>query len=269
MSDFALHMKKTAELVDNTLIAFLKDRILMKEELLYSVVGGGKRFRPALTMIFADGTEEPVTSDVLKAACAVELTHSFSLVHDDLPEMDNDLCRRGKPSCHVKFGHPEALLCGDWLAESAFDMIFSISNGERAILIAKLLAKKAMNMIEGQFLELKSKISCEADIISIHKLKTGALITCAVLSGAYASYGACDVDSLLRYSESLGVLFQIVDDYLDSDEGSGNLVDFMGKEESFKLALNFHKQACEAAVEFKKHTDLMTQAADFLLSRIK
>lgn len=267
MSRFVDHMAKTASEVESFLASFLGGFGLMSEEAAYSVLGGGKRFRPALSMIFAEGIGGEARLDVLRAACAVELTHCFSLVHDDLPEMDDDSERRGKPSCHVRFGHAGALLCGDWLSSAAFSMASSLSSPESSSYVCGLLSECSMRMIEGQLLEMRTPSPDAGSLLRIHSLKTGALIRCAVFAGARIAGGASALEGLLPYAESLGLLFQISDDLLDAGDGEANLASVLGMKACLDLAGSVADRARKAAARYGRHEELLVSAVDFLIER--
>jgi len=193
----------------------------------YSVLDGGKRFRPILTLAVGElfGAKRRV---LLPFACAIELIHCYSLIHDDLPALDNDDVRRGKPSCHKQFGEALALLAGDALLTEAF-FIMSDPRAARLLgapLISKLIreisdAASIRGMIGGQSRELelvKHKVT-PAVLESLDHLKTGALIKTAARVGAMIG-GATrkDLDRVTRYAQSLGLAFQITDDILDAHE---------------------------------------------------
>lgn len=196
------------------------------EAMRYSLFAGGKRIRPILCMTAAQTINEaPETTDnILPIACALECIHTYSLIHDDLPAMDNDDLRRGKPTNHVLYGEAEAILAGDGLLTWAFDLICNRSHGtlsaEQRLDICHTIARAAgpLGMVGGQSLDIESE---NADIpfetlATIHKNKTGALITCSVMAGAIGA-GATPNEraALEKYGDSIGLAFQIVDDLLN------------------------------------------------------
>ena len=204
---------------------------LLHQAVCYSVLDGGKRFRPILTLTVGAlfGAKRRV---LLPFACAIELIHCYSLIHDDLPALDNDDLRRGKPSCHKQFGEAIALLAGDALLTEAF---FIMSDPRVArllgtVLISKLIrevsnAASIRGMIGGQSTEIelvKHKVTASA-LEGLDRLKTGALITTAARVGAMIS-GATrkDLDRVTRYAQALGLAFQITDDMLDAHEVSSD-----------------------------------------------
>jgi geranylgeranyl diphosphate synthase type II len=220
--------------IDRALAHYLKtDRntSVLHQAICYSVLDGGKRFRPILTLAVGElfGAKRKA---LLSFACAIELIHCYSLIHDDLPALDNDDLRRGKPSCHKRFGEAIALLAGDALLTEAF-FIMSDPRVARLLgapLISKLIreisdAASIRGMIGGQSTELelvKHEVT-PAMLEGLDRLKTGALIKTAARVGAMIA-GATrkDLDRVTRYAQSLGLAFQITDDILDAHEVSSD-----------------------------------------------
>ena len=206
-------------------------RSVLHQAVCYSVLDGGKRFRPILTLAVGElfGAKRKL---LLPFACAIELIHCYSLIHDDLPALDNDDLRRGKPSCHKRFGEAIALLAGDALLTEAF-FIMSDPRLARLLgapLISKLIrevsdAASIRGMIGGQSteLELVGRAVTPAVLEGLDRLKTGALITTAARVGAMIG-GATrrDLERVTRYAQSLGLAFQITDDILDAHEVSSD-----------------------------------------------
>lgn len=200
----------------------------------YYVDAGGKRLRPILCIAAAEivgGTE----SQVMAAACAIELIHTYSLIHDDLPALDNDDLRRGRPTCHVVFGEPAAILAGDALLTGAFEIMSSIGpvrsqDRDRwlAVIARIAMAAGCKGMVEGQMMDLAAEgqtITTE-QLERLQLLKTGALIRVSLESGALlASGNAGQVSALAEYGQCVGLAFQLADDILNV-EGSSDL---MGK----------------------------------------
>ncbi len=274
MSAFKNFLTESAEKVDDFLSTWLLNEGYVGDLCTYAVIGGGKKFRPSLSLIFAEGQPDDVREDILKAGCAAELIHAFSLVHDDLPEMDGDMERRGKPSFHARYGHAQALLCGDWLCAASFRLLAELSKPEREIKISDILGKATTDMIEGQLLEFQSEDSSVEGILAIHKLKTGALMKASIMSGALLAYGESALESkdLNTYADNIGLLFQISDDYLDADvEETGNIARKLGgRKECYEFAIKIADKAKEAAFNFgKNNSKLMVQAVDYLLERMR
>ena len=187
----------------------------------YAVFTGGKRFRPVLALSACEACGGKA-KDALLAALAIELIHTYSLVHDDLPALDNDAMRRGKPTCHKKFGEANAILAGDALLTLAFECIADVRPAKRAVTVLREVAKAAgtHGMIGGQVEDLeipaKQKTLAVHDLIS--RYKTGALIRVSAMAGAVAAgASARQLRAIKRYGECLGLAFQVIDDILDSD----------------------------------------------------
>jgi farnesyl diphosphate synthase len=207
------------------------------EAMRYAVLDGGKRLRPLLVMAACEAVHGN-ESAALRAACAVELIHAYSLVHDDMPCMDNDVLRRGKPTVHVKFGEARALLAGDALQALAFELLApddaAVPAGVQAAL-CRLLARAAghAGMAGGQAIDLASVGLAldEPQLREMHRRKTGSLLQGSVLMGA--ACGAVDArawSGLADYGAALGLAFQVVDDILDVTADSATLGKTAGKD---------------------------------------
>jgi farnesyl diphosphate synthase len=210
------------------------------EAMRYAVLDGGKRLRPLLVLATAEAVGDASSSSAaLHAACAIELIHAYSLVHDDMPCMDNDVLRRGKPTVHVQFGEAQALLAGDALQTLAFEMLTpqdaSVSAAVQAACVA-LLARASgyQGMAGGQAIDLASvgQRLTEDQLRQMHRLKTGALLLCSVQMGAACVPGvpAPVQAALQRFGEALGLAFQVVDDVLDVTADSATLGKTAGKD---------------------------------------
>jgi farnesyl diphosphate synthase len=206
----------------------------------YAVLDGGKRLRPLLVMAACEAVNGNAHA-ALRSACAVELIHAYSLVHDDLPCMDNDVLRRGKPTVHVKYGQAQALLAGDALQALAFELLTPDDDSVDAATQARLcrmLAQAAgfQGMAGGQAIDLASvgRPLTSAQLHEMHRLKTGALLQASVMMGAacgIASLAAPKVQSALRdYGAAVGLAFQVVDDVLDVTADSATLGKTAGKD---------------------------------------
>lgn len=240
------------------------------EAMRYSVLDGGKRLRPLLVLAASEavgGNERAA----LRAACAVELIHAYSLVHDDMPCMDNDVLRRGKPTVHVKYGEAGALLAGDALQALAFELLTPADDGVPEAMqarLCRLLAQAAgsAGMAGGQAIDLASvglKID-ENQLRQMHRLKTGALLQGSVLMGATCGeLSARERQALSDYGAAIGLAFQVVDDILDVTADSATLgktagkdavqdkptyVSILGLERSRVYAQELHAQALAALV---------------------
>ena len=206
------------------------------EAMRYAVLDGGKRLRPLLVLAACEAVGGHGEA-ALRAACAVELIHAYSLVHDDMPCMDNDVLRRGKPTVHVRFGEAQALLAGDALQALAFALLTPEEGVPPATqaLLCRLLAQAAGadGMAGGQAIDLASvglRLS-EAQLRHMHRLKTGALLQASVMMGA--ACGETDAaarQALARYGAAVGLAFQVVDDVLDVTQDSATLGKTPGKD---------------------------------------
>jgi farnesyl diphosphate synthase len=213
------------------------------EAMRYAVLDGGKRLRPLLVLAAREAVAhgEPhaaLDEAALRAACAVELIHAYSLVHDDMPCMDNDVLRRGKPTVHVQFGEAQALLAGDALQALAFELLTpadaDIDDRVQAQL-CRLLATSAghAGMAGGQAIDLASVgvALTEDQLRHMHRLKTGALLQASVMMGAACGQASAPaLNGLQRYGEALGLAFQVVDDILDVIADSATLGKTAGKD---------------------------------------
>ena len=212
------------------------------EAMRYAVLDGGKRLRPLLVLASMEAcSPNPVawTLDAaMRAACAIELIHAYSLVHDDMPCMDNDVLRRGKPTVHVQFGQAQALLAGDALQTLAFELLTPEHSDMPAAVQARLCGLLARasghaGMAGGQAIDLASvgKRLTADELRQMHRCKTGALLEVSVVMGAVAAQAAdATVQHLLHYGQALGVAFQVVDDILDVTADAAALGKTAGKD---------------------------------------
>src|SRR5215472_13831344 len=191
----------------------------------YSLFAGGKRIRPLLAIASAEAVSEPLAG-IETAACSLELIHTYSLIHDDLPALDNDDLRRGRPSCHKVFGDAMAILAGDALLTLAFEVLSKLDgiDAERRILLVRELSTAAgtvRGMIGGQVndLEGEGKPPTPELLESIHRAKTGALLRASVRMGAIYAGASCEqLKALSEFGGHIGLAFQIVDDVLDVEQ---------------------------------------------------
>lgn len=215
-NDIAIVERRLIELLPNC----LDNQDVVVEAMKYSLLNGGKRLRPVFCLEFAKMCSCD-RKDALDFACAVEYIHTYSLIHDDLPCMDDDDYRRGKPSCHKKFGEATALLAGDGLLTQAFQIIGDCDlSDSKKVLATRLLAQNSgvSGMIGGQVIDLKyeSETPDLKQLLSVHRLKTGALISAACLLGCIAAGADNDkISAASRFAYNLGIAFQIKDDILD------------------------------------------------------
>jgi geranylgeranyl diphosphate synthase, type II len=210
---------------------------IIHKAMRYSLFAGGKRIRPILCMEAARAIRDDVAG-VEDAACSLELIHTYSLIHDDLPALDNDDLRRGRPTCHKVFGEAMAILAGDALLTLAFAALAGLAGldgARRARLVGELAtaAGTVRGMIAGQVhdLEGEGKTPTAALLEEIHRAKTGALLRASVrMGGIYAGATEDELEALSRYGEHIGLAFQIVDDLLDVEQSSENLGKTAGKD---------------------------------------
>lgn len=194
------------------------------EAMHYSLMGSGKRLRPVLCIASAEAVGMGETELVMRTACALEMIHTYSLIHDDLPAMDDDDMRRGSPTCHIRFDEATAILTGDTLLSLAFEILSepaeSMDDPLRQLAIIAKIAHASGNrgMTGGQMLDVGAQ-GAETDLTSlrqIHELKTGAMIDAAVVCGAIAGGGTdAQVKALSTYARSIGLAFQVTDDILN------------------------------------------------------
>lgn len=235
----------------------------------YAVLDGGKRLRPLLVLAASQSADTPNTEAAMRAACAVELIHAYSLVHDDMPCMDNDVLRRGKPTVHVAYGQAQALLAGDALQALAFELLVPEGGGVPPVLGAQLclqLAKAAgvHGMAGGQAIDLASVglPLTQAELERMHSLKTGALLQASVLMGAACGQvPARALAELAQYGRYLGLAFQVVDDVLDVVSDTQTLGKTAGKDAHQEKPTFVSLMGLNAATDYAHHLLSMARAA--------
>jgi geranylgeranyl diphosphate synthase, type II len=290
MSDLENFFNRSAQIVDAEL-----DKLIpppetapqrLYEAVRWSIFAGGKRFRPALMLAVGNafGADE---NKLLRSASAIEMIHAYSLIHDDLPAMDDDDLRRGRETCHIKFDEATAILAGDILQSLAFQSIAEdevLSEKVRVKLIAEL-ARSAAKMVDGQQLDLEAEgktVSIE-DLEKIHQNKTGAMISVAARSGAIiAEASENELNKITNYASKLGLLFQITDDLLDVTQTTEILGKTAGKdltaekatypsiygiEETRELAEKVHAEAINELDNLEQPTEILREIASFILKR--
>ena len=266
-----------------------QDPSVIHRAMRYSLFAGGKRIRPLLCIAAAE-TVSDAPIGVENAACSLELIHTYSLIHDDLPALDNDDLRRGRPTCHKVFGDAMAILAGDSLLTLAFEVLSKLDNvdAERRIaLVAELATASGTvgGMIGGQVndLEGEGKFPTAQLLESIHRAKTGALLRASVrMGGIYAGATAKQLAALTSFGEHVGLAFQIVDDILDVEQPSEALGKTAGKdaaqqkitfpavyglERSREMAENERLAAHLALVGFDDRAERLKQLADLVVRR--
>jgi geranylgeranyl diphosphate synthase type II len=223
----------------------------LAEAMRYSLLAGGKRIRPVLTLATARGRgADPAT--VLPTAAALELIHTYSLIHDDLPAIDDDTLRRGRPTCHVAFGEDVAILAGDGLFAEAFHLVLTRQAGGCAPVLAALgeiaTATGVQGMVGGQYMDVAGMAAADDDLRTLHALKTGRLIQAAVVCGALLS-GTDHVKPYRAFAAELGLLFQIVDDILDETGAEDELGKSVGKDRALEKVTYVSRFGMERAGE--------------------
>jgi geranylgeranyl diphosphate synthase type II len=296
MVDLKIYLITYQKDINDKLLELLRDHdpsTRVAQAMLYSLSAGGKRIRPILTLAAAEASNGNVT-DVLSVACAIEMIHTYSLIHDDLPAMDNDILRRGKPTSHIQYDEATAILAGDALLTLAFEILASPENTTekclfRHLKIIQVMAKAAGNrgMIQGQMQDICAE-GKELDIdalIRIHSLKTGALIEASVVAGAL--FGNADpgkFDCLCSYARNIGLAFQVVDDILnvsgdpaklgkaigtDTAREKSTFPELMGMAKATSYAENLVQTALKALISFDSKADPLRAIAQYILDRDK
>lgn len=257
----------------------------------HSVFAGGKRLRPILCMEAGRAVAGKLPADIEELGCALEMLHTYSLIHDDLPALDNDDLRRGRPTCHVVFGEATAILAGDALQTCAYQVLSKLRcppEARVAIIEEISTATGTVNgMIGGQVLDLEAERQpADAETLEyIHRSKTGALITASLVSGGiYAGGSSGAVDRMREFGRSIGLAFQIVDDVLDVTQSSEQLGKTAGKdtatekatypalfgiEESLRKADALVRAGCAALDGFGERGQTLKELAQFLVQRKK
>ncbi|NOQ20427.1 MAG: polyprenyl synthetase family protein [Desulfobacterales bacterium] len=296
MLDLDSYLTSQKKRINRALESLLKtsdkpDRIL--EAMTYSLMAGGKRIRPVLCVAAAEaagGNPE----DAVPAACALEMVHTYSLIHDDLPAMDDDALRRGKPTCHMAFDEATAILTGDALLTLAFQTLASIelSNAEQAakwLRVIRLISFAAgyCGMIQGQMLDITSegRQLTLAELKSLHRLKTGALIEASISSGAVlGGLNSNRISMLESYAQNIGLAFQVTDDILNVEgdpEIMGKAVgtdklrnkstypSLLGLKKSKDFAGKLVENALQALESFDQKAEPLRAIAKYIVERKK
>ncbi|MDA8421758.1 MAG: polyprenyl synthetase family protein [Nitrospiraceae bacterium] len=294
--DIKAYLTKKKELVDKALEKLVPPAklfpISVHEAMRYSLFAGGKRVRPVLAIAAAEALGAR-TADLLPVAGSLELIHTYSLIHDDLPAMDNDDLRRGRPTCHKVYGEAVAILAGDGLLNMAFEVLSdprrlkAVPAGRLVAIIKEIsTASGVFGMVGGQVVDMESE-GKDVDFPTleyIHTHKTGALIRASVRTGAlYAKAGKRQFIALSRYGELVGLAFQITDDILDitgtqemigkdvgSDikKGKKTFPSFYGLEESRTRAHEVVDKAVQSLREFDRKADPLRELAKYIVNRV-
>ena len=297
MFDLDAYFSSHAKRINHALELMLEtsgqaDRLL--EAMKYSLMAGGKRIRPILCMAAAE-TADGDAENAMPVACALEMIHTYSLIHDDLPAMDDDALRRGKPTCHMAFDEATAILAGDALLTLAFQILSSvaISGIDQAatmwLRVIHLISSAAgyCGMIRGQMIDIASegRQLTLAELQSMHRLKTGVLIEASLCSGAVLGGLNSDrIKMLESYARNIGLAFQVADDILNVEgdpEMMGKAVGtdklrhkstypaLLGLPESKKFAKDLVKNALQALESFDKKAEPLRAIANYIITRKK
>jgi geranylgeranyl diphosphate synthase, type II len=239
----------------------------LEEAMRYSLLAGGKRIRPVLALATARAIGREPTG-VLPLAAAIELIHTYSLIHDDLPAMDDDDLRRGRPTCHVKFGEDVAILAGDGLYAEAFRHLLTDQAGDATRVLAaarELAAATGVDgMVGGQYLDVAGVGDTPEELRRLHALKTGRLIGASVVCVLLlAGMDESETTAWRRFAAELGVLFQIVDDILDAD----GYVLTEGADGARKLADRAGERCLALLLEIPADTSVLTEIVTGLVVR--
>jgi len=293
--EFMEKQKSYADMINDFLEGYIKENDLIEKSIYsamrYSLLAGGKRLRPVLALSVCDMLKGDL-NEVLPFACAVEMIHTYSLIHDDLPAMDNDDYRRGKPTNHKIYGESLAILAGDGLLNMAFElMLESTSNNcnniENKVKAMEYISKSSgvKGMIGGQVIDTESE-NKQVPIQTLehmHRCKTGALIKAPVVSAAIICNASCEeLRSLELYAEGLGLAFQIKDDILDVEGSTEKLgkqvgsdmsnkkttyVSIYGLEKSKQMLKRTTEEAIKSIEKFGTKASFLKELAEYLIVR--
>ena len=280
MKDLLLTIKENSKLIGSAIDEYLSDSIdeisVLIDSMKYSASSGGKRIRPFLTLEVAKMLGGDIDA-ALPYACAIEMIHTYSLIHDDLPCMDNDDIRRGKPTNHIVFGEANALLAGDALLTKAFEVAAQnkLVSSENRVAAVLLLSQNsgADGMIGGQVLDLageKERLS-EGTHLMMNRMKTGCLIRTAALLGALcAGYGEGTIEyaDIKKYAENVGLAFQIEDDILDigTEDNKTTFLTFMSESEAKKKISELTDEAVSIISKYEG-SEVLAELARYLSNR--
>lgn len=289
------YISKKRAIVEKRLEKFFrtgnKRQSFLKDSIRYSLLAKGKRLRPVLCLASCE-TFNGNLSQALPVACAIEMIHTYSLIHDDLPSMDNDNLRRGVPTNHKVYGESTAILAGDALLTDSFNLIVKegIKKNISTDIICELIvllstAAGSDGMVEGQVLDLESdtnKNVTVADLKKLHLLKTGALISASAVAGAIVAGAKNDeIKNLKKFSDSIGLAFQIKDDLIDDNEAGktgksggsdrknkkSTYLTVLGKKKSLSLIEDLTKKSNYYLNRIDRNTTILKNLADYLGKR--
>ena len=294
LNSYLLSKRKKIDNALTVIIAKNSKGSKIKSAMEYSLMSNGKRLRPILCIAAAETVGSHLEDDTLRAACAIEMIHTYSLIHDDLPAMDNDNLRRGQPTCHIKFDEATAILAGDALPTMAFEILSSVESADKDHTFNRLrviqtiaIAAGCKGMIEGQMQD----IAAEGNLLGLenlkkmHRLKTGALIEASVISGTILGEGNHDqIETLKNYARNIGLAFQITDDILnvegdpdimgkdvgtDQARGKSTYPSILGMAKSKEFAKKLVNDALKVLDNFDNKADPLRAIAHYVVVRKK
>ena len=294
LNSYLLSKRKKIDNALTVIIAKNSKGSKIKSAMEYSLMSNGKRLRPILCIAAAETVGSHLEDDTLRAACAIEMIHTYSLIHDDLPAMDNDNLRRGQPTCHIKFDEATAILAGDALLTMAFEILSSVESADKDHTFNRLrviqtiaIAAGCKGMIEGQMRD----IAAEGNLLGLenlkkmHRLKTGALIEASVISGTILGEGNHDqIETLKNYARNIGLAFQITDDILnvegdpdimgkdvgtDQARGKSTYPSILGMAKSKEFAKKLVNDALKVLDNFDNKADPLRAIAHYVVVRKK
>ncbi len=294
--DLNSYLSSKRKQIDNALGAIIEKNsngTKIKSAMEYSLMSSGKRLRPILCIAAAE-TVGGHLDDTLRAACAIEMIHTYSLIHDDLPAMDNDNLRRGQPTCHIKFDDATAILAGDALLTLAFEILSSVESVDKdhafnwlRVIHTIAMAAGCKGMIEGQLQDIgaEGNVLGLEDLKKMHRLKTGALLEASVITGTILGNGNRDqIEKLKNYARNIGLAFQITDDILnvegdpdimgkdvgtDQARGKSTYPSILGMEESKEFAKKLVNDALKVLDYFDNKADPLRAIAHYIVVRKK
>lgn len=295
MMDLVSYLDDQRAIIERALERYIESRCSsghLFDAVQYTIMAGGKRLRPVLCLAATNAVGGQI-QEAMPAACAIEMIHTYSLIHDDLPALDNDDLRRGQSTCHVKFDEASAILCGDALLNMAFEILSEAgiaADSDQSKVWLHVIdtigkASGCKGMIEGQARDLAyegTKIS-QADLQSLHELKTGALIRASVRSGALLGGGSeRQLRYLDQYANDIGLAFQVVDDVLnvtgdpekmgkavgtDAERQKNTYPSLLGLEASRQYAASLIDSALQALTIFDNNADPLRAIATYIVQR--
>jgi geranylgeranyl diphosphate synthase type II len=293
MLELTAYLARNNERLDRALSNYLAScdgASRLAQAMRYSLMAGGKRLRPHLCLAATAALHGNIET-ALPAACALEMIHTYSLIHDDLPAMDDDDLRRGKPTCHVAFDEATAILAGDALLTLAFEVLAAMPAvfPERCLEVVRIIAAAAGpgGMVQGQMLDMASegrKLTAE-ELKHLHALKTGAMIEASLACGAVLAGGSrTQIEALREYGRAIGLAFQVMDDILnvegdpavmgkaagtDRAHHKNSYPGLWGLEKSKEFAQNLIQSAIQAIAEFDAEADALRALAHYVVDRKK